>query len=69
MIAWQSLALAATVGGVLNLIPHAVQTSAGNMIPNDGLGILLSLTRPASAYAAWMAESETDQNYVNHLSI
>jgi membrane-associated protease RseP (regulator of RpoE activity) len=62
VIAWQSLALAATVGGVLNLIPHAAQMSSGMMIPNDGLGIILSLSRPASAYAALMANSPTDQN-------
>ncbi|RDJ93675.1 hypothetical protein B4Q13_20315, partial [Lacticaseibacillus rhamnosus] len=35
LIAWQSLALAATIQGVLNLIPHTIQTPAGN-IPNDG---------------------------------
>ncbi len=65
LIAWQSLSLAATVGGVLNLIPQAAQMSSGMMIPNDGLRIILSLSRPASAYAAWMAERQTDQNYVN----
>jgi hypothetical protein len=61
-ITWQSLALAATVGGVLNLIPHAVQTSSGSMIPNDGLGIILSLSRPASAYAGLMNAGQTEQN-------
>ncbi|HZZ29353.1 MAG TPA: M50 family metallopeptidase [Pirellulales bacterium] len=62
IIVWQSLALAATVGGVLNLIPHAVQTSAGIMIPNDGLGIILSLSRPASAYAGLMNSPAADKN-------
>jgi membrane-associated protease RseP (regulator of RpoE activity) len=62
IIAWQSLALAATVGGVLNLIPHAVQTSSGNLIPNDGLGIILSVGRPASYYAALVAGAQNDQN-------
>ena len=62
IIAWQSLALAATVGGVLNLVPHAVQTSGGSMIPNDGLGILLSLSRPASAYAGLMAANSESEN-------
>jgi membrane-associated protease RseP (regulator of RpoE activity) len=62
MIVWQSLALAATVGGVLNLIPHAVQTSSGSVIPNDGLGIILSLSRPASAYAGLMNDGQREQN-------
>ncbi len=61
-ILWQSLALAATVGGVLNLVPHAVQTSSGRMIPNDGLGILLSLFRPASAYKTLATEGKVGQN-------
>ena len=61
-IAWQSLAPAATVGGVLNLVPHAVQTSSGQMIPNDGLGILLSLFRPASAYKTLATEGKVGQN-------
>ena len=62
IIGWQSLALAATVGGVLNLIPHAVQTSSGRMIPNDGLGIILSLSRPTSAYAGLMNGPTPDNN-------
>jgi hypothetical protein len=46
VIALQSLALAATAGAVLNLIPHGIRTPHG-LTPNDGLGILLSLTAPA----------------------
>jgi membrane-associated protease RseP (regulator of RpoE activity) len=60
VIAWQSLAAAATVGGVLNLIPHAVQSSNG-FIPNDGLGILLSLSRPASAYATLLGSPNENE--------
>jgi hypothetical protein len=46
LIALQSLALAATTGAVLNLVPHGIRTPHG-LTPNDGLGILLSLTAPA----------------------
>ena len=53
IIIWQSLALTAAAGGVLNLIPHSVQTPAGP-IPNDGLGILLSFLLPRSFYAELM---------------
>lgn len=62
MIGWQSLTAAAASGAVLNLIPHAVQMSDGSMVPNDGLGIILSLLRPASAYATLMASHRSDQN-------
>ena len=50
-IAWQSLALAAAVQGVLNLVPHLIQTADG-FIPNDGLGIIRSFMLPDSYYAA-----------------
>jgi hypothetical protein len=62
IIAWQSLAAASTFGGVLNLIPHAVQSGAG-FIPNDGLGIILSLSRPASAYATLLAGPNDENEY------
>jgi hypothetical protein len=42
MIALQSLVIAATAGAVINLIPQSAPSSQGT-IPNDGLGILLSL--------------------------
>jgi hypothetical protein len=51
MIAWQSLALAAAVQGVLNLIPQYIQTTNG-FIPNDGLGIIRSFMLPDSYYAS-----------------
>jgi peptidase M50-like protein len=51
MIVWQSLALAATVQGVLNLIPQYIQTTNG-FIPNDGLGIIRSFLLPDSYYAS-----------------
>jgi hypothetical protein len=44
MIACQSLALASVLGGILNLVPHST-FRAGVEVPNDGLGILYSLTR------------------------
>jgi hypothetical protein len=50
LIAWQSLALASVVQGVLNLIPTSIRSPSGE-IPNDGLGIILSFLRPNSYYA------------------
>jgi hypothetical protein len=55
LIAWQSLALAATAGAVLNLIPQAVRTPHG-LIPNDGLGILLSFFLPEQHFAQMLSE-------------
>lgn len=49
IIFWQSLAAASTMGAVLNLVPHSAQTVNG-IVPNDGLGIILSLFRRANAY-------------------
>jgi len=43
-IIWQSLALAAVLGAVLNLIPHSTLRD-GAELPNDGLGILWALLR------------------------
>jgi membrane-associated protease RseP (regulator of RpoE activity) len=51
VIALQSLALASVVGGVVNLIPHSTLGRDGE-IPNDGLGILLSLRRPLRDWEA-----------------
>jgi Peptidase family M50 len=51
MIAWQSLALAGAVQGVLNLIPHYIETADG-FIANDGLGIIRSFMLPDSYYAS-----------------
>jgi membrane-associated protease RseP (regulator of RpoE activity) len=45
LLVWQSLALAAAMGGVLNLIPHSA-LDGEREIPNDGLGILLALRGP-----------------------
>lgn len=45
VIALQSLALAAALGGVLNLIPHSRLGPDGE-IPNDGLGIFMSFAVP-----------------------
>lgn len=51
IVTLQSLALAATVQGVLNLIPHYIERPNG-MIPNDGLGIIRSFLLPDSHYAS-----------------
>ena len=55
VIALQSIALAAALGGVLNLIPHSTFStgSRDDELPNDGLGIVMSLSRPL---AEWEAE-------------
>lgn len=62
LIAWQSLALAATAGAVLNLIPQAVRTPQG-LIPNDGLCILLSLFLPKQYFASMLSESRDEGRY------
>jgi hypothetical protein len=65
LIAWQSLAAASATGAVLNLFPHGVQTASG-MIPNDGLGIILCLMRPASAYAGLIQTHPLEENQFDH---
>lgn len=50
VIAVQSLALAATSGAVLNLIPHAKETGSRS-IANDGLGIIQCLFHQDAYYA------------------
>lgn len=62
LLLWQSLALAAVVGGVLNLLPHGIQTPGG-FIPNDGLGILYSFLQPTEHFQRMLhrpAESLAD---------
>jgi hypothetical protein len=59
LIVWQSLALAATSQAILNLIPIAVRNLEGEMV-SDGLGIILSLLRPTSYYAAMMGASDNE---------
>src|SRR5262249_7058124 len=53
MLAVQSLAAAAAVGAVLNLLPLGTWTPNGWM-PSDGLGIWQSLGTPTGHYAAMM---------------
>ncbi len=55
LITWQSLALAAAVQGILNLLPHAIPTYEGTSI-SDGLGIIRSFTRPPGDYAAMLGQ-------------
>ncbi len=57
VIALQSLALAAVMGGVLNLIPHSSFSAEGE-IPNDGLGILLSLSAEPHEFRAMLEPDE-----------
>ena len=56
-IALQSLAFAALVGAVINLIPIGIKTEAGSS-PNDGLGILLCLTSSKLDYELWIEENQ-----------
>jgi len=58
-IALQSLAFAALVGAVINLIPLGISTAEGST-PNDGLGIILSLTRSKRDYQEWIRENEDE---------
>jgi hypothetical protein len=51
-ILWQSFVLACFAQGILNLIPHSVSTPQGR-IPNDGLGILLSLWADPNRVTEW----------------
>lgn len=55
-IALQSLAFAALVGAVINLIPLGIRTEAGNS-PNDGLGILLCLISSKTDYELWIRDN------------
>jgi hypothetical protein len=57
LLLWQSLALAAVVGGVLNLLPHGIHTPAG-FIPNDGLGIISSLVQPTEHFQRMLHRTE-----------
>ena len=59
-ILWQSLAMAGATQGVMNLIPMSISTPQG-YIPNDGLGIILSLLRPSSAYAEVLKQADDDE--------
>ena len=52
-IALQSLAIAAASHVVMSLIPFAIDKPQGRVV-SDGLGIVLSLVRPNSYYAAMM---------------
>lgn len=56
-IALQSLAFAALVGAVLNLVPLGIRTQDGTT-PNDGLGIIMSLTSSQMDYELWVRENQ-----------
>lgn len=56
-ITLQSLAYAALVGAVINLIPVGILTNDGRT-PNDGLGIILCLFQPEENYQRWIKEAE-----------
>ena len=62
-IALQTLALVIVVSVMINLVPHTTRSSASGTseadaidTPNDGLGILLSLTRPREHFVALCEE-------------
>lgn len=57
VIAWQSLAVAATSQASLNLLPFAV-AKQDQVLHSDGLGIIVSLFRPKSHYSrmVWRAD-------------
>lgn len=56
-IALQSLAYAALVGAVINLIPLGIRTAEGTS-PNDGLGIWMSLTSSKMDYELWVRNNK-----------
>lgn len=56
-IVLQSLAYAALVGAVLNLIPLGIRTEEGTA-PNDGLGIITSLMSSRMDYELWIRDNE-----------
>ena len=56
-IALQSLAYAALAGAVLNLIPLGIRTEEGTA-PNDGLGIITSLTSSTMDYELWIRDNK-----------
>lgn len=56
-IALQSLAFAALIGAVINLIPLGIRTPAGTT-PNDGLGILMSLSSSKMDYELWVRDNQ-----------
>ena len=60
-IALQSLAFAALVGAVINLIPLGISTADGST-PNDGLGIILSLTSSKREYKEWIKDNEDQES-------
>jgi hypothetical protein len=59
IIAVQSLALAAMVGAVTNLVPLPMMSQNG-MVASDGLGIMRSFTLPNEYFAAIMANDKDD---------
>lgn len=60
LIGWQSLALASAAQGVLNLMPHSVNTPEGK-IASDGLGIIRSFLRPERYYADMIGNTYNEQ--------
>ena len=56
----QALVVAILMGLFFNLIPHSVQTRKGSTA-NDGLGIIRSLTMPASRLTDGVDEADEDE--------
>jgi hypothetical protein len=51
MLVAQSLAVAILFSAFVNLVPHTAAGQGGQMVANDGLGIIQSLFRPESDFA------------------
>jgi hypothetical protein len=54
----QSFAVAALAGAIINLIPHGIMMPGGQMVANDGLGILRSFTLSDEHFAARLAQAD-----------
>ena len=62
LIFWQSFALAATVGAVLNLIPISANDINGNVTHvSDGMGIYFSFINRRKFYIDWLKQVKSDE--------
>lgn len=57
IIAAQSMAVVIIISVFINLMPHCASTQNG-VVPNDGLGIICSFSRPMSDYAELIESQE-----------
>jgi len=59
IIAAQAVAVAIALGLFSNLVPHSAETQHGRS-PNDGLGMIASLTLDKERIRQWAAEAESE---------